>query len=432
MRRDSLNNKGLHILFLFLLLIVLGIIVFLKFIRPYEEDSRQVFRTMMNSGTKLGVVAHPLPSDISKGKIFELPIYDPKSGNPWQIDLRGADVSEIEASKSLESLSYADFDDHTRWPEKLPDGYSPSRIMQLGKNPGLGIRQLHLQGIMGKGIGIAIIDQTLLVDHVEYKDNLRLYEEIHSERNQASIHGPAVASIAVGKTVGIAPEADLYYISEFHGKTSSEGLVWDLAHLARAIDRIIEIDHSIPQEKKIRVLSISVGWSPKRAGYNKVVAAVDRAKKAGIFIVSTAISDSYGAKFHLDGLGRKPDANPDQSTSYTPGIFRIAWFLSATQKTTCENTLLIPMDSRCTASPTGNSDYVFYRIGGLSWSVPYVAGLYALACQVSARMTPEIFWDQALATGDPLEYEIEGKRYLFGKIVNPIRMFSVLKSKTIA
>lgn len=30
----------------------------------------------------------------------------------------------------------------------------------------------------GIGIGIAIIDQSLLTDHVEYKDRLRLYEEI--------------------------------------------------------------------------------------------------------------------------------------------------------------------------------------------------------------------------------------------------------------
>ena len=28
----------------------------------------------------------------------------------------------------------------------------------------------------------------------------------------AQMHGPAVSSIAVGKTVGVAPEADLYYI----------------------------------------------------------------------------------------------------------------------------------------------------------------------------------------------------------------------------
>lgn len=52
-------------------------------------------------------------------------------------------------------------------------------LMESGKNPGLGIRKLHKEGITGKGIGIAIIDQALLIDHVEYKEQLKMYEEIH-------------------------------------------------------------------------------------------------------------------------------------------------------------------------------------------------------------------------------------------------------------
>jgi hypothetical protein len=43
----------------------------------------------------------------------------------------------------------------------MPQDFDWERIMELGKNPGLGIRKLHTQGITGRGIGIAIIDQTL-------------------------------------------------------------------------------------------------------------------------------------------------------------------------------------------------------------------------------------------------------------------------------
>lgn len=79
--------------------------------------------------------------------------------------------------------------------------------MELGKNPGLEIRELHKLGITGKGIGIGVIDQALLVDHVEYKEQLKLYEEIHSIDENAVMHGPADgASIAVGKSVGVAPK----------------------------------------------------------------------------------------------------------------------------------------------------------------------------------------------------------------------------------
>ena len=113
---------------------------------------------------------------------------------------------------------HSDFDTKTNWPKSLPDGFNPDSIMEIGKNPGLNVRKLHKAGITGKGIGIAIIDQNLLVDHYEYKDQLRMYEEIHApKKSTAQLHGTAVASIAVGKIVGVAPEADLYYISSITG-----------------------------------------------------------------------------------------------------------------------------------------------------------------------------------------------------------------------
>ena len=61
-------------------------------------------------------------------------------------------------------------------------GFNPDSIMEIGKNPGLNVRKLHKAGITGKGVGIAIIDQNLLVDHCEYKDQLRMYEEIHVQK----------------------------------------------------------------------------------------------------------------------------------------------------------------------------------------------------------------------------------------------------------
>jgi len=61
------------------------------------------------------------------------------------------------------------------------------------------------------------------------------------------------------------------------------------------------------------------------------------------------------------------------------------------------------MDSRTTASFTGISEYVFYREGGWSWSIPYIAGLYALAAQVDPEIPPERFWSLAMETGRTIE-----------------------------
>ena len=43
-------------------------------------------------------------------------------------------------------------------------------ILEAGKNPGLGVRALHDEGVTGKGVNVAIIDQNLLLDHPEFAE----------------------------------------------------------------------------------------------------------------------------------------------------------------------------------------------------------------------------------------------------------------------
>jgi hypothetical protein len=38
-------------------------------------------------------------------------------------------------------------------------------------NPGLGVRELHEEGITGKGVTVAIIDQNMILDHPEFQGN---------------------------------------------------------------------------------------------------------------------------------------------------------------------------------------------------------------------------------------------------------------------
>jgi hypothetical protein len=89
--------------------------------------------------------------------------------------------------------------------------------------------------------------------------------------------------------------------------------------------------------------------------------------------------------------------------------------------------LLIPMDARTTASPTGVQDYVFYGIGGISWSVPYLAGVYALAVQVKPEITPEEFLRLAFNTGQTIQIEHNGSQYSLGVIIDPAALIASLK-----
>jgi hypothetical protein len=77
------------------------------------------------------------------------------------------------------------------------------------------------------------------------------------------------------------------------------------------------------------------------------------------------------------------------------------------------------MDARATAGMTGNDKYVFYSIGGRSWAMPYIAGVYALAVQADPSITPEQFWDIAMQTGRHITIEHEGESFQCGPIIDP-------------
>lgn len=390
------------------------------------------------------IVRHPSPADYYRGNLNSLPYYDLDSKDPFKMDLRSYDLSNLNIEDRLDDLMYADFDSKTKWPENLPSGYNPNDIIELGKNPGLRVRTLHDKGITGKGIGIGIIDQQLLVDHVEYKDNLKMYEEIHCQKASAQMHGPAVASIAVGKSVGAAPDADLYYIAERHGDYKNNEFIWDFTWVAKSIDRLLEVNKDLPEDEKIRVISISVGWDKSQKGYDEVMDAVEKATEAGIFVVSSSLFETHNLFFH--GLGREPLNNPNDANSYDPGLWWAKKFFEIEGSYNNyiakvlkerdpevnfdpDKVILVPMDSRTTASPTGNEDYVFYRNGGWSWSIPYIAGVYALACQVDPEITPEVFWNIAAETGKTITIEKDNKNHELGKIIDPVELINALQAK---
>jgi hypothetical protein len=345
----------------------------LKPAAPPVQEAKIAYSTLLShGGAGLQIVRHPSAAAFGRGAVTSLPTFDPASSENWQVDVRGSDLSQLDLSSRLKDLLYADFDSVTKWPKRLPRGF----------------------------------DQALLVDHVEYKDRLRMYEEIHwLEGSPAQMHAPAVASIAVGKTVGVAPEADLYFIANWMGITTTTGeFRYELSTMAACIDRIVTVNTSLPPGNRIRVISISLGINPSMTGYELVKASIQKALQDGIYVVYVG-SDPYM------GMGREATRNPDDFGAYGPGGF---W---RSDPASGAGIVMVPMDNRCTASPTGESDYAYYSQGGMSWTVPYVAGLYALACQERPDTTPPVFWDAAAKTA---------RTAGFGKLVDPAKLLEAL------
>ena len=128
------------------------------------------------------------------GKVSKLP-----NAENGQIEIRSADLSQADLSDELENLLLTTYDSKTKWPDNLPEGFNPDKIMEICKDPGLGVRNLHKEGITGKNVGIAIIDQELLTKHEEFTKQLKYYSEndLIKTNSSAAMHGAAVASMGL-------------------------------------------------------------------------------------------------------------------------------------------------------------------------------------------------------------------------------------------
>lgn len=332
---------------------------------------------------------HPSQDNYGKivGKVSKLP--NTKNG---EIEIRSADLSQTDLFDELDNLLLTTYDSKTKWPDNLPEGFNPDKIMERCKDPGLGVRNLHKEGITGKNVGIAIIDQELLTKHKEFTKQLKYYSENDSIKanSSAAMHGAAVASIAVGNTCGVAPEASLYYIAENFIIENYTGRV------AKDINELLDLNKSLKEEEKIRVISISWGAEEEESdGYKDLKKAYQRAKEEGVFVITTSLleddrEDIKGVNFI--GMEKTKLTDPNDFSVYG----KASW--AEESDLYKKDYLCIPMDNRCVAAPTGVDDYALYQTGGLSWSVPYLAGVYALACQVKPDIDYKEFWKIALDT----------------------------------
>lgn len=392
---------------------VLAIVLISTAVTGCKQDNETLSKAENNFEQKIQV--YPEPLNYNRGKITDISeIFDEQRN---RYDLRSYDASDMDFTQ-IELRNFI-FDSQTIWPEKLPAKFDVETIIKYGKQPGLGIDYLHKENITGKGVNVGIIDGRLLVDHEEFKDNIAVYEEIFDMDSPAHYHGTPITSILCGKNVGVAPDANIYYIAYLEEDTDyEEGYV----HLANAIERMVEINKALPEDNKIKVLSISSGWDPESKNAEAIYNAIEKAEAGNIFVVTARLYETH--KLFFNGVNREPMSDPEKIESYY-----LKYYVEGDG--TAEDILLTPMDARWLASPTGKDEYVMYSNGAWSMVIPYISGLYTLACEVDPDMTPEKFWDMAISTGDSLDEDKrdDASKEKNMKIVNPVKLISEIKSK---
>lgn len=317
-----------------------------------------------------GIDPDSLPQVVHEEDLPDLPMGS--ADRIW--GFAGKDLSDKDLSNlSVAHLSEMTFDQNTRWPAAsgLPSGVSPEAWMERAKDPGLGVRELHRQGITGRGVVVAVIDKPIRHQHQEFEDRIHYHEVFEgSDRGHSShFHGMACASILAGRTVGVAPEATIHYFA-----TPDVGE--NFHYYSIAVDRIIAVNQSLPEAERIRLISISDGLGQDNPYAGEWAAALDKLSQAKIDVIY-----SEGGK--LDGFiwgGSPPYKDSNDATTY-----ELALYLRG-RKVSPERAI-IPADYRTTASNIASAPYMYSGTGGWSKAIPYFAGLAALAWQVAPDLT---------------------------------------------
>lgn len=318
---------------------------------------------------------------------------------------------------SLEDLNnHTVFDTLTRWPNTLPEGFDPTKLLDDGKVAKLDLSKLHEHDIDGSGVGIAIIGDTLLTDHDEIKDNLSFYVSMSKYPDEASLTGVMMASIAVGKNVGVAPKSKLYYIND--SIYNFETKEYDCHNVAQDIIKVIEMNKDL--KDKIRVISLSGGYfekdypaKEKSKNADELTDAIKKAKEEGIEVLC---QNPMNPVMEFAGLYKTPYADTNDIDSYYPNK--------------CNDTkIYVPTNDITVASFYGNKDYMYYIKGGQDTVTPYVSGLYALACQINPSINFNDFLESAKKTAYKVNVKDDNDKSCEIMMIQPEKLMDDIKAK---
>lgn len=288
------------------------------------------------------------------------------------------DISGLDLRKSGDIIPTLWFNQDTEWPAMMPPGCDPDEILEKAKNPGLGVRKLHEEGITGKGVNVAIIDQPMYLDHPEFEGKVKAYRDFGCG-SQSSMHGPAVASLLVGDTIGTAPGADLYF-------AAVPSWLGDSAYFAQALEWIVEENSKLPENDKIRAVSVSAAPSgngtPFSINNELWDEAVRKAEEAGIAVLDCTSHHGFVAPCYYNG------GDPEEPSSYKGGFPSEKFF------NRMPDHIFVPTSPRTTAEEyvKGEYKYQYTGQGGLSWGIPYCTGVMAMGWQIN----PDLTWEQMI------------------------------------
>jgi len=320
-------------------------------------------------------------------------------------DVRWKDMSKLDLSDRNGLAETLWFNEKTVWPpaQKMPGGFDAKALLEKGKRPAFGVRDLHKEGITGKGVAIAILGQPVLADHPEFAGKIAEYQDVGCEpASETSMVGPTVLSLAVGTNCGTAPEAKVYFVAV---------PVWkrDATWSAKALDWVVERNRTLAGPERIRLVADAQSPGGEWANRDVWNEARKRAEAAGILVVTNSSAEGFVAAcgYDLDDSDNLSKCDVGIGGA-VPGTAAKVIFAPALHRTGAEE------------YNKGEYGYHFMSQGGALAAVPYAAGVLALGWQVkpelSADEMKELLVKSAYVTADGC------------KVINPAEFIRLVKN----
>lgn len=323
-------------------------------------------------------------------------------------DVRWGNLTPIEDVLTYEKIAGLTYNKDSKFDKHLADA---EQIMEKGKNPGLGIRSLHQQGITGKGVNVAIIDQNLPGKHPEYIGKIIKYKDFgcKQRKNRGSMHAPGVLSLLAGDSIGTAPDVQVYF-------AAAPSWTRDAKYEADALMWIVNENKKLPKENKIKVVSNSGAPSGPGTPFTKNNQlwdeAVKVAEREGIIVLDCTgdhgfIGPCYYDMIHPEEVKNCKVGWPDKVIKDSTRFSNIKIFAPCSGRTVAEE------------YKKGINSYQYCGKAGLSWSIPYAAGVLAMGWQIRPEISGTDMINVLIktATVNSLGY----------KIINPVEFINALQ-----
>lgn len=265
-----------------------------------------------------------------------------------------ADLRSHEFEENIDEriIRKVPFSTRTIFPEKYPFHYNES-IFHTFED----VQNLHELGIDGSGVNVAIIDFTFDTVPNELKECLNNFVNLN-DKAEVHFHGTTTATQFCGKNLGIAPKAKLWFYGTGQGKNNILN------------DNILALKDIYEQNKRganIKIVSISSSVHRENPEFEELC---EKILQQGCYIIDSSV---FGKDFTC--------INQDSNTGE---LFYSDWQLGNDEMM---SKIAVQTGGKMTPLVTTENDYLYCGQSTYSWSIPTLAGHFALALQVNPNLT---------------------------------------------